>query len=124
MATPEKRRRVARVTIREHLTARLQPSQEVRLIDLSVFGARIEQSVSVPRGARRVLELPPAFRVPPLAAEVVWTVLSGGERTPEGEQKPHYQSGLMFVDLTAEQEAALAEVVNRLAPEGRLPQDR
>ncbi|MFI5339948.1 MAG: hypothetical protein ACHQ7N_08935 [Candidatus Methylomirabilales bacterium] len=54
-----------------------------------------------------------------LSARVVWSGLLGGERTPDGERHFIYQSGLVFVDLSTEQQAALARILQRLTRQAK-----
>ena len=38
----------------------------------------------------------------------------GGEQPPDGERQLRYQSGLAFLDVTAEQQAILASLLQQL----------
>jgi catechol-2,3-dioxygenase len=49
----------------------------------------------------------------------MWSGLFGGEKTPNGEEHFIYQSGLAFVDLTPDHQAALAKILNRIATHGK-----
>ena len=110
----QEQRRVPRVTIHGRLTARVQPDLEVRLLDLSTLGVRIEHLTILHPSLHCVLELPPFLGIPPISAEVVWSTLIGGEQTLEGERRLRYQSGLVFVGVTPEQEAALRSILGPL----------
>jgi hypothetical protein len=50
-------------------------------------------------------------------SRLVWSDLLGGERTPDGERHFIRQSRLVFVDLSTEQQAALARILQRLTPQ-------
>ncbi len=50
----------------------------------------------------------------PFSAEVMWSNVIGGEQTLEGERHLRYQTGLVFVGVTAEQQAALSRLLERL----------
>ncbi len=110
----QEQRRVPRVTIPGRVTARVRPDLEVRLLDLSTLGARIEHLTVLHPRLHCVLELPPPLGALPLSAEVVWSNVIGGEQTLEGERHLRYQTGLVFVDVTAEQQAVLSRILERL----------
>ena len=105
--TPD-RRRVARITVPWHLTGPGAEVLLVRLLDLSAEGARIEHAGQLQDGVVCSVDLPPALGGPRVNAKVVWTRLRKGEQTFEGDRVVLYQSGLAFVGITPEQQAALA----------------
>jgi hypothetical protein len=105
---------VARISLIGRPGPRTEAARDVRLLDLSTTGARIEVGDLLHKGASYALELPPALGALSLSARVVWSSLLGGKQTTEGEQHLIYQSGLVFVDLTPDQETALASIVQRL----------
>jgi hypothetical protein len=53
-----------------------------------------------------------------LLARVVWSKVMGGEQTPEGERHLHYQSGLAFTGLTADETFLLASSLEQLTAGG------
>ena len=118
MAEPLERRRVPRIAIVGRPSARARGALEVWLVDLSATGARITLGEQLPHGSSCTLELPPALASLALPSRVIWSGLFGGEQTSDGERHFIYQSGLAFVDLTADQQAALASLVRRLARRG------
>ncbi len=105
--TPE-RRRVARLFVPSHLGAFEVETRLVRLLDLSAKGVRIEHPGHLHDGLVLFVDLPPDLGGVRLPAKVVWTRLRKGEQTFEGDKHVIYQSGLVFVGLTPEQQAALA----------------
>jgi hypothetical protein len=115
--TPE-RRNATRILVTGRLGARARATLNVRLLDLSRTGARIEHSDLLRPGATYALELPPALNSLVLTARVVHSTVVGTEPTPEGERLLLYQSGLTFVGITAEQEVGLAAALERLTPGG------
>ena len=114
MARSQDRRRVARVSLLGRLNTQVRKNLAVRLLDLSSLGARIEHSDLLRPGAFCAFELPPTLGSLALSARVIWSSVVGGKHTSDGERHLIYQSGLAFVDLTAEQQAALANVLQRL----------
>ncbi len=58
-----------------------------------------------------------------LPARVVWSDLFGGARTPDGERRFIYHSGLVFVDFSTEPQAALARIVQGLARQAKEADD-
>jgi hypothetical protein len=115
--TPE-RRRATRILVTGRLGARARATLNVRLVDLSRSGARIEHSGLLRPGATYAFELPPALGSLVLTAKVVHSRVVGTEATLEGEQFLLYQSGLTFVGITAEQQVGLAAALEHLPPGG------
>jgi hypothetical protein len=118
MADMPDRRRVARLVLPSHLRGQLLGSQEVRILDLSPIGVRIEHVEPVRPGASCILEFPPPLGPVQLTARVVWSLVRGAEQTPEGERRLHYQSGLAFIGVTAEQQAVLADALEKINTTG------
>jgi hypothetical protein len=108
------RRRVARVIIPWHLSARVLDSHDVRILDLSTAGVGIEHVEPLQPGASCTLEFPLPFGSLRLTARVVWSLLKGGGQIREGDRGLHYQSGLAFTELTPEQQTALARALETL----------
>lgn len=120
MAEPADRRKASRILVAGRLGARARATVEVRILDLSASGARIEHFDLLRPGVTYMFELPLALGPLVLTAKVVHSAVIGTEATPEGERHLRYQSGLTFVGITAEQQAALAAILERLTPGGRL----
>ena len=114
MAEMPDRRRVARVIVPWHLSARVLDSHEVRILDLSTAGVGIEHGEPLQPGAICTLEFPLPFGSLRLAARVVWSLLRGVGPVREGDREPRYHSGLAFTELTSEQQAALARALETL----------
>jgi hypothetical protein len=110
---------VPRIAMLGRPSARAQGFLEAWLVDLSASGARITLGELLPHGSPCTLELAPALGSLTLSARVVWSGLFGGEQTPNGERHFIYQSGLSFVDLSTEQQAALANILQRLTAQGK-----
>jgi hypothetical protein len=104
---PPDRRHVARLTIPSHLGGFEMELRLVRLIDLSLEGARIEHSGHLHEGLGCFVDLPPALGRLRLTGRVVWTRLHKGEQTLEGDRNLYYQSGLTFTGVTPEQQTGL-----------------
>jgi hypothetical protein len=121
MAETQDRRQATRIAFLGRPSARARGTLEVWLADLSSAGARITLGEFLPHGSSCALELPAALGSLTLSTRIVWSGLFGGEKTPDGEEHFIYQSGLAFVDLTPDQQAALAKILHRIAPHGKLP---
>ncbi len=102
------RRAVPRATLADQPTVRVREGREVRLIDLSRDGARIEHLDLFRPGVTCPLELPPPFASLTVPARVVWCSVIGWMRQPGGESHLLSRSGLRFAELTIAQDAALA----------------
>ncbi len=101
------RRAVPRATL-ANTTVRVREGREVRLLDLSRDGARIEHLDLFRPGVACPLELPPPVGSLTVHARVVWCSVIGRKRQPGGEPHLLSRSGLRFADLTVAQDAALA----------------
>jgi hypothetical protein len=97
---------------------------DAHLLDLSSTGARIEHHNLLRPGMLCALELPPSVGPLSLSVRVVRSAVAGTKDTPAGERLLCYESGLAFVDLTPDQQAALDSILGRLAPDGRLGDGR
>jgi hypothetical protein len=108
------RRQAPRVPLTWRLAARARASLDVQLLDLSLTGARIEHTDLLRPGAVCAFELPSQLGSLALSTRIVWSHVIGGEHTEEGERRLRYQSGLVFVAVTPEQQAALGSTLERL----------
>ncbi|HSB78124.1 MAG TPA: hypothetical protein VLM91_05015, partial [Candidatus Methylomirabilis sp.] len=71
--------------------------------------ARIEHPGHLHAGLVLFVDLPPDLGRGRLTGKVVWTRLRKGEQTVEDAKHVYYyQSGLAFIGITPEQQAALA----------------
>ncbi len=114
MAEARERRKVARVVVPWHLSARVLDSHDARILDLSTAGVGIEHNVPLQPGASCALELPLPFGSLHLAARVVWSMLKADAESRGDDRQPVYHSGLAFTELTMEQQAALARALETL----------
>jgi hypothetical protein len=114
MAESPDRRSVARVTVPWHLHGRVLVTRDVRILDLSTAGVRIEHLALLRPGASCSLEFLPPLGPLQLSARVVWSLVRGGEQTLDGERRLHYQSGLAFTGVTVDQQAILAAALEKL----------
>lgn len=124
MANDRERRKAPRILVAGRLGARARASLDVRLLDLSASGARIEHFDLLRPGATYAFELPPVLGSVTLSVRVVHSAVVGTEATSEGERHLRYESGITFVSITAEQQAAIAKVLERLASMGGLRDDQ
>ncbi len=120
MEALQDRRKVSRIVVAQGvaLRARANHTMEVRLLDLSPSGARIAHLALLRPGARSVLEFPAIFGPLILATEIARSQVVGIQPNLFGERQLCYESGLAFLNPTAEQRAILAEILRRLSPTG------
>ena len=118
MTDPRERRAAPRLPVSGNVGARARATLNVRLIDLSITGARIEHGELLRPGSTCVFQLPPAIGSVVLSARVVHSAVIGATPISDGDRQLRYQSGLAFVNATPEQWAALEEIVKRLTPGG------
>jgi len=124
MAVGLERRKAPRMLVARHLGAKARATLNVRLLDLSASGARIEHTDLLRPGANYALELPPALGPLILTVRVVHSAVIGTEPTPQGERNLRYQSGLAFVGIAGAQQSALVAILQRLTPGGGLGNGR
>jgi hypothetical protein len=98
---------------------------DVRLVDLSVTGARIEHRDVLQPGSTCTFEFPPALGGLLVTVRVVHSSVVGAEPGPGDQPLARFQSGLEFIGMKADQRARLAGIVERLgerpaATEGRV----
>ncbi len=120
----QEKRRTRRVAIAGHLGGCVHVPLEVRFVDLSLTGVRIEHVSWLRPGSACTLEFPPALGSLVLSARVIHSAVMGSEVNPEGYRLVRYRSGLVFVDFTAAQAAILADVLEKLTPAGGTGEER
>ena len=112
------RRKAPRVLITANVGARARATLEVRLVDLSVSGARIEHVELLRPGSACAFQFPPAIGSLVISARVIHSTVVGSRQNADGERHLRYQTGLHFVGVTPEQRSALEGIVDRLTPGG------
>lgn len=101
------KRRYARLTFKEPVTDQITASHEVRILDLSLGGARVEHTTILRPGSTYHLRLPLKHQTVMVVCDVVWSQAVG---RAEGEQRGTgllFQSGLEFATLTSEAQKLL-----------------
>ena len=116
MARIPERRRVARLPIPSELSGPGWAAHQVRLLDLSPEGARIEHARPLPTRDLFFLDLPLALGGTDLQGEPIWTQMVERQEGAEGQAAVLYQSGLRFTMLTPGQQRRLATALNILKP--------
>ncbi len=118
MADFQERRGTPRLPITANVGARARATLEVRLVDLSVNGARIEHGDLLRPGSACAFQFPPAIGALVLSARVIHSAIVGSMQHADGERHLRYQTGLQFVGVTADQRGVLEGIVERLTPGG------
>jgi hypothetical protein len=114
MSKERERRRVARLPIPSQLSGPGLEEHQVRLLDLSPAGARIEHIRLLPDWSLCYLDLPPALGGIRLQGQVIWSQVAGRTTLVDGKRVICYRSGLRFSELTREQDAGLTAALNIL----------
>ena len=120
MATAPERRRFARLPIPAQLSGRGLGQFQVRLLDLSPEGVRIEHTRPLPKRGLFFLDLPPALGGISLQGEPIWKQMLRRQQMANGKWAVIHHSGLRFTMLTPGQQRRLAaalEILKR-GPEG------
>ncbi len=118
MTDIRERRQARRVTIGGQLSGRAQVPLDVRFLDLSLTGVRIEHLGWLRPGSSCTLEFPPALGSLVLSARIVHSAVVGSEQSPEGSRLIRCKSGLVFVGVSAKQQAILVDTLEKLSREG------
>jgi hypothetical protein len=108
------RRQAARLTIPSQFSGRTLAHPPVRLVDLSLQGARIEHPDPLNAGLICLLDPPPALGCGSLTGRVVCTKPHRNEQTLDGARQRYYRSGLAWTGLTPAQQGALAAALELL----------
>lgn len=98
------------------LRARMLGFVEVQFLDVSIVGARIAHQDPLRPGSRWTLELPAVLGGAILTTRVVHSAAVTGNRNANGPRPVKYESGVEFIGLTVDQEAALARGLRKFAP--------
>ena len=114
MGEDHERRALPRTMLSRDLLVRLHDGRVARLLDLSEAGAQIEHVAVLRPAASCRLELPPSLGALLLPAQVVWCTVVGRKRKLGGDSQLVARSGLRFTSLTAQQQAALADILHTL----------
>ena len=104
----------SRVAMVPPLPVQSRAATQLRLLDLSLSGACIEHLSRLQPGSYCVLEFPPTLGPFTLTAHVVRSVVVGVEQGPGETRTLRYESGVAFVRVTLDQQAALAHVLEHL----------
>ena len=107
MGTTPEHRRSPRLPVPAPLSGRGMGQLQVRLLDLSPEGARVEHVHPFPDRRLCFLDLPPALGGGSLQGEVVWSQEGGRKEVAEGDWVVSFESGLRFTVLTVGQQASL-----------------
>ena len=119
MAEFLEKRGARRVSIAGQIAGRVRVPLEIRFLDLSLTGTRIEHVSWLQPGSVCALEFPPTLGSLVLSARVIHSAVVGSEVDKAGYRLLRYRSGLEFSDVTGEQKAVLADVLEKLAAAGR-----
>ncbi len=101
------KRRYGRLTFREPIRDQLTMDHDVRVLDLSLGGARVEHLTVLRPGGNCHLRLPLRSQTMVLNCQVMWSRAVSVSGRPSGEAGMVYHSGLMFTPLTLEVETLL-----------------
>lgn len=109
-------RRAERTKLSPAVTGRLDGRFDATVLDLSIFGARLEHSEALRSGWRYVLSLPVTEDVLPLhlPVRVVWSRVQHAVRG-RAQKGLLYQSGVEFRELAPEAKRELARFLGGVA---------
>ena len=114
MSKASERRRAPRMRVGSRMGTQARAWLDVRLVDVSLTGARIEHRDVLQPGSTCTFEFPPALGGLMVAVRVVRSTIVGAEPGTGDQPLARYQSGLEFVGMKADQRARLAGIVERL----------
>ena len=119
MDEQRERRQLPRTLLPWQILARVRDVREVRLVDLSVGGTRLEHLGLLRPGAHCEIELPALLGGLCLPAHVTWSFVIGRRRGFDGHPHLLSHTGLRFAPLTAAQQATLADALQRVTARQR-----
>ena len=108
------KRAAPRATLSSPPTAWTHDGLAVRLLDLSLMGARIEHLGLLRMGLPGSLELSAALGFLLLPTQVVWCAVIGADGPPGADRQLRARSGLRFAELTDYQQAVLTRALQEL----------
>lgn len=113
MAEYYERRQAPRIAVANGITLRAPANLlfEVRLLDLSLIGARIAHLELLRPGSPSALEFPAMLGPLTLASQIARTRIVGTQPNLFGERQHCYESGFVFLKAPAEQRANLADIL-------------
>jgi hypothetical protein len=114
MGAQRERRQLPRISLPWQILARVRDVREVRLLDLSVGGTRLEHLGLLRPGAHCEVELPALLGDLCLPARVTWSFVIGRRRGFDGDRRLLSHTGLRFAPLTATQQTTLADALQRV----------
>ncbi len=114
MARIPERRHSVRLTIPSPVDGPGRGRHQVRFLDLSPEGARVEHTHPFPDGYQCVVDLPAALGGAGLQGQVVWSREAGRQEVAEGEWVVFFHSGVRFTRLTLWQQDALTAALDIL----------
>lgn len=115
MRQQRERRQLPRTPLPWRIPARIRDVKEVRILDLSAGGTRLEHLGLLRPGAFCDLELPTILGGLLLPTHVAWCAVIGRRRGFDGDRHLLSHTGLRFSLLTPTQHASLAAALERLA---------
>ena len=118
MSQFQERRRTPRILVSGRMGGRVRATMDVRIIELSATGSRIEHGELLRPGSACAIQFQSAVGSVILSARIIHSAVVGAAPKPDGERRLRYQSGLAFVDVTPEQRVALEEILKRVIPGG------
>lgn len=86
-------------------------ANEVEILDMSIGGISLRADRRMNIGTEYSLKIRDKASVIPLKAAVVWSLLSGMKKDPEGRAVPLYTAGMRFTDLSPDRIAELARFI-------------
>ncbi len=107
-------RQSQRVPLPGRPAAQVRVTEAVRLLDLSLTGARLEHEQLLRPGRTCAIELPASLGSLTLAAQVVWSRVVGTRPSAEGRLL-RYESGVQFPQLPPEQYSRLGQALKAAA---------
>jgi PilZ domain-containing protein len=107
-----------RVAVGGQIAAWVRGIPKVRLVDLSLGGARIEHLGLLRPGFPCTVEFLASLEPLILVTDVVRCAVVGVERRSVGERHLRCESGLAFAEVTPSQEATLARILEGISPNG------
>lgn len=92
-------------------------ANEVEILDISIGGISVRADRRMNMGNEYSLKIRDKASVIPLKGTVVWSLLSGTKKSPDGDAFPLYTAGMRFSGLSSERVAELTRFIAEHRPE-------
>ncbi len=93
------------------INGKMMLADEVKILDISIGGVSLTADRRLNMGGEYAIKLEDKGKVLTVKGTVVWSVLSGNKKGPDGEIIPVYTAGMKFVDVSDKKINEIADFI-------------